>query len=177
MIEAMTNGGFNKKGTVFIPQDALEEDPIIFKYLREKVEKINILQEGEKYKVKNLEFETPVKHVHGVETYGFNFFTEDKTVSVITDTKYFEGIENHYSGDILIIYVVLVENKDHIMHLSLGDVEKILLKNKPKICILTHFGMNIIRLKPWEVAEKISEKTGVRVIAASDGMQLDIDEY
>jgi len=36
MIEAMTNGGFKKKGTVLAPKDALEGDPVIFKYVRIK---------------------------------------------------------------------------------------------------------------------------------------------
>ena len=40
MIEAMTNGGFKKKGIVFAPSDALEEDPVILEYFRDHVDKI-----------------------------------------------------------------------------------------------------------------------------------------
>ena len=45
MIEAMTNGGFNKKGIVFAPYDSIEKDPVILKYLRNYLEKIEILKE------------------------------------------------------------------------------------------------------------------------------------
>lgn len=177
MIEAMTNGGFNKKGELFLPKDAIDKEPVVFKYFQDKVEKITILKEKNNYKIKNIAFETPVKHVHGVETYGFNFFIDNKTVSIITDTKYFKDIEEHYKGDILIIFVVLKESKDHIMHLSIEDVKKIILKNKPKICILTHFGMHLLKSKPWFIAEKLSKETGVNVIAADDGRKIDIDQY
>src|SRR5207245_138766 len=34
MIEAMTDGGFSHRGTLFCPSDALDEDPVVLKYLR-----------------------------------------------------------------------------------------------------------------------------------------------
>jgi len=37
--------------------------------------------------------------------------------------------------------------------------------------------MNVIRAKPWELAENLSKKLGIRIIAASDGMQIDLDKY
>ena len=49
MIEAMTNGGFKKKGIVFAPSDALQGDPVILKYAREQVDHIEILKEKGSY--------------------------------------------------------------------------------------------------------------------------------
>ena len=177
MIEAMTNGGFKKKGVVFAPADALEDDPVILKYVREHVENIETLKEKSSYTIGNISFSTPVKHIHSVETYGLNFYVKEYSISLVTDTKYFEGLESYYKGDVLILNIVLLEDKEKIMHLSLKYVEKIISANKPKLCVLTHFGMNMIRAKPWEIAENLSEKLGVRVIAASDGMELDLDKY
>jgi len=177
MIEAMTNGGFKKKGAVFAPQDALEEDPVILKYIRDHVEKIGILKKGGSYDIGNISFSTPVKHIHGVETYGLNIYGKNISISIITDTKYFEGLESHYNGDILIINAVLLQEKQGIDHLSLRDAEKILSINKPKLGILTHFGMTVIKAKPWEIAENLSDKLGVKVIAARDGMEIDLDKY
>jgi len=177
MIEAMTNGGFKKKGVVFAPSDALIDDPVILKYVREHVEDIKILNEKEKYNIGNISFSTPVKHIHGVETYGLNIYGKNCSISLVTDTKYFKGLESYYNGDVLILNVVLFEEKQEILHLSLEDAEKIISANKPKLCILTHFGMNIIKAKPWEIAEKLSEKLGVNVIAASDGLELDLDKF
>jgi len=175
IIEAMTNGGFKKKGLVFAPSDALEDDPVIFKYLRNHVEEIKVLKENKIYNIGNISFSTPVKHVHNVETYGLNIKGEKSSISLITDTKYFKDLESYYKGDVLILNVVLLERKENINHLSLEDAEKIISANKPKVCILTHFGMNVIKAKPWQIAEKLSKKYNIRVLAASDGMELDLD--
>jgi hypothetical protein len=54
------------------------------------------------------------------------------------------------------------------------DAELIIKELKPKVAILTHFGMSVWRAKPWEIAAQLSEKTGVRVLAARDGMKFDL---
>ena len=50
-------------------------------------------------------------------------------------------------------------------------------KNKPKLTILTHFGMGMVKSKPWEIAESLSKRFGVKVIAASDGMEINPNDY
>ncbi len=176
MIEAMTNGGFKKRGTIFAPKDAFEDDPVILKYTRNHVEKTEILKEKHNYKIGNISFSTPVKHIHGVETYGLNIFGKNISISIISDTKYFKGLEKYYNGDILIINVVLLDERSEIDHLSLKNAEKILSINKPKLGILTHFGMNMIKSKPWEIAENITKSLDTKVIAANDGMEVDLDK-
>jgi len=176
MIEAMTNGGFKKKGVVFAPSDAYDGDPVILKHFRNHVQRTEILTEGAEYEIGNIKFSTPVRHIHDVETYGLNFFNEDKMVSLIADTKYFEDIEKFYTGDVLILNVVLRNHREEIAHLCLDDAEKIIKENKPRLSILTHFGMTMIKDNPWELANHLSAKLGVKVIAASDGMQINLDE-
>jgi hypothetical protein len=56
------------------------------------------------------------------------------------------------------------------------DAERIIATLKPKVAILTHFGMSVWRAKPWEIAEKLTQKTGVKVIAARDGMKFDFSK-
>ena len=150
---------------------------MILKYVRDHVEKIEILKEKNKYTLGNITFTTPVKHVHGVETYGLNIHGKKHSISLITDTKYFKGLEKYYNEGILIINVVLRDEKNFIDHLSLEDIEKIIAENKPKLCILTHFGMTVIKAKPWEIAEKLSKKYKTNVVAARDGMEIDLDKY
>ena len=177
IIEAMTNGGFKKRGVVFAPRDAIEDDPVILKYVRNHVDKIEILKEKHNYKIGNISFSTSVKHSHRVETYGLNIYGKNNSISIITDTKYFKGLESFFKGDILIINVVLFEEKPEIDHLSLKDAEKILSINKPKLGILTNFGMTMIKSKPWEIAKELTKKLDVNIIAARDGMEVNLDEY
>jgi ribonuclease BN (tRNA processing enzyme) len=176
MIEAMTQGGFEKKGTVFAPADALDGEAVILPYLREYPEKIELLSEGKTYHLGDLVFETPVRHRHPVETYGFIFRTGKHTVSWIIDTGYFDGLSANYTADMLILNVVLMERKPRIDHLSLPDAKHIIEQIKPKVTILTHYGMGMWKAKPWEVTQRLSEETGVHVIAARDGMKFDVDK-
>jgi len=60
IIEAMTNGGYKKKGVVFAPSDALDDDPVVLLHFRDHVEEIVKLNEGGSYKVGNLVFSTPI---------------------------------------------------------------------------------------------------------------------
>jgi hypothetical protein len=40
--------------------------------------------------------------------------------------------------------------------------------------VLTHFGMTMLRAKPWELAEALTEELGIEVLAARDGMTLEL---
>ena len=174
MIEAMTDGGIKKRGTVFAPADALNQDPVIFSYLRSYPQHIQVLTEGGSYMINDVSFKTPIRHKHPVETYGFIFQTPRHTFSWITDTRYFDNLAEHYEGDLLLINVVRLNPGAPIDHLSLPEAKSIIEELKPKIAILTHFGMTMWRAKPWELAKKLTEETGISVIAARDGLKFDL---
>jgi len=174
MIEAMTNGGKKRRGIVFVPADALNQDPVILSYLRSYPKDIEILTESSSYKVNDISFETPIRHKHPVETYGFIFQTPRHTFSWITDTRYFDNLPSYYMGELLIINVVRLAPGAPVDHLSLPEARQIIEEIKPKAAILTHFGMTMWRAKPWELAQKLSEETGISVIAARDGMRFDL---
>ncbi|HID96094.1 MAG TPA: MBL fold metallo-hydrolase [Candidatus Latescibacteria bacterium] len=177
MIEAMTEGGFKRRGYLFAPEDALSDDPVILRYVRGFVESIETLQERGEYSVGKVRFNTPVRHVHGVETYGLNLRTDALSLSFIIDTRYFEGLEDHYNGDVVVLNLVRYkeDERGEIDHLNVSDAEKLIGSIRPKVAIISHFGMTMIRARPWEVAAGIKERTGVEVIAARDGMEFDID--
>jgi len=174
MIEAMTDGGRKKRGTVFTPADTLNQEPVILSYLRSYPERVEILTEGGSYKLANISFETPIRHKHPVETYGFIFRTPRHTFSWITDTKYFDELPSYYVGELVIINVVRLTPGAPIDHLSLPEAKGIIEEIKPKTAILTHFGMTMWRAKPWELAQKLTMETGITVIAARDGMRFDL---
>ena len=183
MVEAMTQGGFKQHGWLFTPGDALQTEPVIFSYLKEYLEGVELLQEGKSYSVGDVSFTTPVRHIHLVETYGMVFRTAKHTFSYIADTRYFDELCQHYSGELLIINLVFLEPRSPddypsmpADHLSVPDAEHIITELKPRAAILTHFGMGVWRAKPWRIAQKLTEKTGVKVIAARDGMKFDLSQ-
>jgi ribonuclease BN (tRNA processing enzyme) len=170
MIEAMTGGGFRGHGEFFAPADAFGPEPVMFSYLRKFLSKVTTLEEGGKYDLDGVSFETPLRHRHPVETYGIIFRSGGRSLAYITDTRYFDRLAEVYQANLLIINVVLTEPRPTVDHLTLDDAEKIIATVRPGAALLTHFGMNVWRAHPWEAAEKMTLRTGVRVIAARDGM-------
>ena len=178
MIEAMTDGGFKKRGVLFAPGDAFEEDPVVLKYLRGYVDKIEVLKENSEYQIGDIQFSTASRHRHRVETYGLNLKVGPHAISLISDTKFFFELPDLYRGEVFIIHVVRLKPvvEDWIDHLSIEDVKTLLRKAKPRLAVLTHFGMTVIQAKPWVIASELEKELRLRVIAASDGMKLDLEE-
>jgi phosphoribosyl 1,2-cyclic phosphodiesterase len=174
MVEAMTNGGFNRHGWLYAPADALADEPVIFSYLKKAIAGITVLEAGKSYTVGNISFSTPVKHIHPVDTYGMVFQSRGHSFSYIADTLYFEGLSKHYISDLLIINMVFTEPRPTIDHLAVPDVARIIGEIKPRIAILNHFGLHVWQAKPWKIAKELSRQTGVKVIAARDGMKFDL---
>jgi len=180
MIEAMTDGGFNRRGVVFSPKDAfLGEDPVVLQYLRNYPLKFEMLNPGETYRLGKVEFSVhPLDH--GVETYGFNFYhphTREIFLSIVPDTLFFPGLPELFPGKVLVLNMVLPEEKPHLIkHLKLPDLPEF-LKTKREAVLLTHFGMGMLRLKPWELAKELSREHHAEIIAANDGLTFDLEPF
>lgn len=179
MIEAMTNGGFSKKGALFAPLSALENDPVVLKYVRDYVNEIHILKEGNSYTLGSVGIFTPLRHIHPVETYGIVLKSSKYIISFIVDSRFFPDLITKYKkSDLIVINVVRYNEKGakrlDVDHLNLEDAKKIITGIKPKQAILTHFGMTMVRSKPWEITSEIEKEIGIKTIAASDGMEFDL---
>ena len=173
LIESMAEGGFKKRGTLFAPQDALSEEPVVFQFVRNYLDDIVVLKEKGRYSIKDISFGTPVRHRHPVETYGLLFHL-NMTIGLIADTRFFDKLPDYYPVDYLIINVLRsqpIENHEIIEHLAVDDVRTIVTRVRPKAAILTHFGFKMIQEVPDEIAERLSDETGVNVVAARDGMK------
>jgi phosphoribosyl 1,2-cyclic phosphodiesterase len=170
MIEAMTEGGFRHRGRLFCPSDALDSDPVVLNYLRGFPEEVVRLEPSTQYEVGEIGFTTTTAHPHGAETYGFRF---GDRLGWVTDSAYYEGIAEEHRAEVMVIHTVLLERRE-IPHLCLEDAEKIIRAARPRLAVLTHFGMTMWRAHPWELAAALTERTGVEVKAARDGMTLEL---
>jgi len=174
MIEAMTKGGSQKRGIVFLPNDMLSGDSILLEYAKRLPSEVIAFQEKGEYRVGAIKFSTPLRHLHSVETYGLKFIFDEKTVSFIADTGYFDGLADGYKADILIINTVFMEPLAHVNHLSLREASRIISRLRPQKAYLTHFGRDILKNNPDELAVRLKDECGVAVIAAKDGMEIEI---
>ena len=171
MIEAMTEGGFHRRGRLFCPSDALDEDPVVLNYLRRFPQEIVRLQPETSYSVGDVSFTTSPRHMHQCETYGFRF---GDRLGWVTDSAYYEGIAEQHKADVMVIHVVLMQCRAELPHLCLEDAERIIRDARPKRAIITHFGMTVWRAHPWELAEDLTQRTGIEVKAARDGMTVEL---
>ncbi len=178
LIDAITGGGHRKGGVLFAPREALEgDDTVVFRYLKDFLEDIVILEAEKDYKIGELKFSTSIKHQHTAETYGIKFNINGHNISFIADTRFFPELIDSYKGaHILVVNVVsqTLPEKGKIKHLCLDDVREIIKGVRPAKAVITHFGMTMLKAKPWVLAEQLSNELGIEVIAASDGMTIEL---
>lgn len=177
MIEAMTEGGTRPRGRVLAPRDAYEEDPVILHYVRKYAGETGVLEPGGRYPIGpagTVVLETPLRLRHPVETYGLRVAGRRHTIGLIACTGYFPELETAFRTDLLILNVVFRHPRDEI-HLALPDAGRLIAAIRPRLAVITHFGLTMVRGRPWELAEALAGETGVRVVAARDRWRLDLD--
>lgn len=174
MVEAMTVGGRERKGALFVPADALDRQAVVLDYLRGYPERVEILREGLECRCGAVGMSVVRKMAHPGETYGLRFRLSGRTLSLIPDSAFFPGIEEGFAADTVIINVVLDQPRPDIFHLSLPEAERIIGRLKPRRAVLTHFGRRILASGPAETAAAMSRRLGLEVVAAEDGLRLEV---
>lgn len=174
MIEAMTGGGTRPRGLILAPRDAYDDDPVVLQYVRKYAAQTGVLEAGGCYPIGEVVLETPLRLRHPVETYGLRLVGRRHTVGLIACTGYFPELEAAFRADLLILNVVFREPRDEI-HLAVPDARRLIGAIRPRLAVLTHFGLTMVRARPWELAEALSQETGVRVLAARDHWRLGLD--
>lgn len=174
-LDVITEGGFKKNGLLIAPEDAFGDGGVVYKYLLEFLNEVKIIKPKLELDFNGVKISFPVKHQHRVETYGLKLSYNNYTVSYITDTKFFPELVPVYKADIIIMNLLKLEPSE-IDHLSVTDCAEIITGIKPKVAIITHFGMTIIKTGPWNIARQLKEKTGITVLAAEDGKHYEIEK-
>jgi ribonuclease BN (tRNA processing enzyme) len=177
MVEAMTDGGYKRRGALLAPSDALEgNDPVVLRYVRPFLERIETWKE--EHKICGVRIR-PVPHAHGtVEAYGLVLDSAEGRVGFVTDCRFASGLAAHYAGcHLLVLNVVLKDWKPEIDHLSLPQAGEIIAAVRPKVSVLTHFGTTMLRANPRLLAAGLAESLGIPVIAASDGLTVEAAEW
>ena len=176
LIEAMTEGGYQHRGCLLAPGEALAGDSPICRYVQTFPEHVITLTDGGHYQLGDVSIST-VAHQHTVETYGLIFSSAGQRVGFLVDTTYCDALIDCYRNCNLLIVNVVLADRDHpatSRHLSLWHAEQIINQLRPQRTILTHFGMNVLKNKPEQIAQNISQRLGVAVQAARDGMEVEL---
>ena len=175
VVEAMTGGGFKPRGALFAPADALDEEAVVFAYAQRFVSRVERLAAGARYTLApGVMLEIPLAHDHGVETYGYRLSFGGYTAAHVTDTFWMDELPQAYAGvDLLVLNTTRLTGGDRrMLHLGVDEAERLVAAIRPRLAVLTHFGMQVVRAGPDRLALAMSERTGVPVIAARDRLSL-----
>jgi len=114
----------------------------------------------------------PVRH-EDATGFGFTLEMGGKKIGYTSDTEYYAGMARHYAGcDALIANNLKAKADDIPAHMNSDTTIRLLAEAKPKLAILTHLGRKLILSGPEKEAKKIAKASGVRTIAAKDGMKI-----
>ncbi len=167
----------SNKGKKYLlaPASALDEGPVVLQYNRNKFD-IIYLKEYTDYQFEGLKISTKLKHLHTTQTFGAVFKSNQYSFAYIADTLYCDKLAVDYKADIVIANTVFKNQMPGFMHLAASNMYDFLEIFKPKLLILTHFGMGFLNESPHLVAKEISQKLNTKVIAAWDNMVVDFED-
>jgi phosphoribosyl 1,2-cyclic phosphodiesterase len=179
MIEAMTSGGFRKRGALLAPSDALDgSEATVLPYAQRFVERIERLDERSgPYRIGDVEMRTSIRHVHSVDTYGMHFAHEGLRVSYLPCGRYFEGLADDYAlaePDVLIVNVLRFRDGMDVDHLTWDDAKRVVERVRPRVAIFQHFGTKMLEADPVALAQTLEDELQLRAIAAYDGLEIDL---
>ena len=176
LLEAMTQGMTKVRGVLAASETVLfgrdEVGPAISKYHRSKLAAVETLTPGKGFQVDEVRVEAiPTRHSDPTAV-GLRFSTGEGVITYTSDTEYYGGLSDHYKGSRAIIFNVIRPAGERIpWHLCVDDVVKLVREAGPELAVLNHFGMKMVERRKTE-ALRVERETGVKTIAAMDGMVL-----
>jgi phosphoribosyl 1,2-cyclic phosphodiesterase len=180
IIESMTEGTRKKRGVLIGNENVIkggeEYRPAVSPFHLKLVGRCEILRPGRKTNIGKIEI-LAVPTRHGEEkALGF-VFRGSKTLGYVGDSEYFGGQEKHFEGcNYLVLNVLRPRNIEWPEHMNSNQAVKLLSGVKPSFAIIQHFGMLMLKANPEREAKWIESQTGVRTVAARDGMTIDLEK-
>ena len=179
-IEAMTRGMTKNNGIIMGSRTVFENfqrwGPAISSYHRSNSKNLiltpNKIARFPSFSIKGTATQ------HGDPTgVGFQMENNGFKISYTSDTSYFDELPKyHKNADILIGSVLRPGPRSIKGHMCTDNFISLVEAVKPSLAIMTHFGFKMIAANPVEEAIRVSKKTGVRTLAAFDGMRVDVNE-
>ncbi|VVB98416.1 Ribonuclease BN [uncultured archaeon] len=179
LVEAMTRYTLKKRGIIIGSKNSIEADAkgdmAFTHYHLSKAKDVHSARWGEKkeFSGEKGSFEIEILRAkHEEEScFGFKLRMDDFTIGYTSDTEYFQGLYEQYMGcDWLVVNAMKPSKDEYAGHLTTDKVIELLMVARPKMALLTHMGMKMLREGPEKEAARMEKETGVRTIAAKDGM-------
>ncbi|MCX8198061.1 MAG: MBL fold metallo-hydrolase [Candidatus Micrarchaeota archaeon] len=182
--EAMSNYALSKNGFLVASKSVIDGDENgdrgISRYHQSKIAHVHAAKPGLPINLSGKAGKSaivyPTKVEHNDPTgFGFVLKIDGKSIGYTSDTEYFPGLSEQFEGCDLLIANVIKPAKDSLDgHLHSQTAARLFSEAKPKMAVITHIGMKLMKAGPEKEAARISKASGIPTIAASDGMRLKI---
>lgn len=182
VIDTMTHSGIEQRGVVLAAKSVVQsqEDsiPYITKYHKNLAEKIIPMEKSHKVGIELIEINAlPAEHSDPTAI-GFKIRCPKFTVSYTGDTTITQELLDGLAGtDFLILNVPYPGDKETLHNLNREAAIKIVSHVRPRLAIITHFGLEMLKADPIQEAREIQRITGVQTIAARDGLAISATGY
>ncbi len=197
LIEAMTRGGVKKRGTFLCPR-SLEEDSVVSEYHKSLVKDVVVVGPGSEYSFKDIKLRFTKTFHSDINGVGFVCSLKNGLkISYTSDGKLTEDVMKEHKDSDIVIFNSFVDRKliegdndteefvkskgekelDYLLsrHMDIKEVVLFLERYKPRLALLRHFSLPLLRKGDKAIAKEIEEKTKVRTIALQDSDVLDLD--
>ncbi len=195
MIEAMTDGGKEKRGALLCAESVLDGADIEEKYVKgggtygERVPPsldpyheslagdIVRLRDGSEHRLGPFAMRCIETKHSDPRTVAFTLATDDRTVGFVSDTELFPGLAEFFSGaDVLVVNMLRPHDNEWKGHLNTADAAELVNDVAPELAIMQHFGAALIYSSVQAEADWLRERThtDIDIVMAEDGMTVDL---
>jgi ribonuclease BN (tRNA processing enzyme) len=181
IIEAMTMGGTQKRGTLIASESVIAGiqgfDCKASSYHQGRLENVHLAKPKNEFQIGKVKV-TAIPTVHTDPSgIGFAIHTKRGIVTYSSDTSISDEVIESYKGTRLLILALTTPPGIQLHHhLSPENAVEILNAVRPEKALLTHFGLRAIKAGPSSIAQWIYENSNVDCVAAEDGMKVGINE-
>ena len=177
VIAATSHNGLDRSGVLVLNKSVFSDtestNPFLTEFHKGCIERAVVMEPGLRVGVNNVEIVAlPTKH-NDPYALGFKFITPKFTLVYSGDTGYDKEVIEHYKDcDVLILNVQNPSGVSDENHLNTDDVIKIISEVKPKLTVMTHFGIKMLEASALYEARKVHKETSAHVMTAKEGMVL-----
>lgn len=195
VIEAMTDGGNEARGTVYTAPSVLEGadiparytegegvyggriDPPLDTFHRGLPGAVQACEPGDTFEEGPFTMACTATEHSDPTTFAFALETDGRRYGFVADTEMTDSIVDFFTGcDGLIVNLMRPHDREWKGHCNMGDAADLLNRVEPEFAVMQHFGAALIYGSVYEEAAWLEERTDVDFVMAEDGMTLDLEQ-
>lgn len=178
VLAVMSHEGFDPHGVVLAPSSVVSgydgSPPLLHpSYARFAEKVVAVGRSTQRVGINSVEIKILPAVSVDESAVGFQIVGSSERISFTGDTGLSEEVmQAHMGASTLVCNLALPAGESDKYHLSEVDVARLAEVVNPRILVITHFSVKILRKDPRSVGRDLSTATSARVVVAEDGLEL-----